>query len=194
MRSKLVTLPILCVMLAAPLRGEVTESTTAGFSVRNGAAINAPPAKVYAALTDKVSGWWDPAHTFSHDARNLSVDAKPGGCFCGQAASADWRDWTAAGSGARRDDDVELVAGWRRNDGRTDLHGRRLPPRRVSRSANDRRRSAPRAAGSAENVRRNGSSRRRIAVNEAPASTFAGFCGLKMGLLTAPARASAPAP
>jgi len=63
-------------------RGEVVETTAAGFVVRNTATINAPPAKVYAALTDRVGGWWDPAHTFSHDARNLSLDAKPGGCFC----------------------------------------------------------------------------------------------------------------
>ena len=82
MRSNLVTLPILCAMLAAPVRSEVIESTAAGFSVRTVAAIKAPPAKVYAALTDRVGGWWDPAHTFSHDARNLSLDAKPGGCFC----------------------------------------------------------------------------------------------------------------
>src|SRR5262249_59602423 len=38
--------------------------------------------KVYAALTDGVGAWWDPAHTFSRDARNLSIDATPGGCFC----------------------------------------------------------------------------------------------------------------
>ena len=82
MRSTVVTLAILFAILAAPLRGEVIESTTAGFLVRNTAAINAPPAKVYAALTDGVGRWWDPAHTFSHDSRNLSVDAKPGGCFC----------------------------------------------------------------------------------------------------------------
>ena len=82
MRSNIVTLAILFAFLAAPLRGEVIESTAAGFLVRNTAAINAPPATVYAALTDGVGGWWDPAHTFSHDARNLSVDATPGGCFC----------------------------------------------------------------------------------------------------------------
>ena len=82
MRSNVLIVPILCAMLAASVRGEVIESTPAGFSVRNAATINAPPEKVYAALTDKVGGWWDPAHTFSHDARNLSVDAKPGGCFC----------------------------------------------------------------------------------------------------------------
>jgi uncharacterized protein YndB with AHSA1/START domain len=82
MRSNLVPLSILCAMLAAPARGEVIESTAVGFAVRNAAAINAPPAKVYADLTDKVGGWWDPVHTFSHDGRNLSVDAKPGGCLC----------------------------------------------------------------------------------------------------------------
>ena len=52
MRSNIVTLAILFAILAAPLRGEVIESTAAGFLVRNNAAINAPPAKVYAALTD----------------------------------------------------------------------------------------------------------------------------------------------
>jgi uncharacterized protein YndB with AHSA1/START domain len=82
MRSNLLIVPILCARLAAPVRGEVIETTAAGFSTRNAAVINASPATVYAALTDKVGGWWDPAHTFSHDARNLSVDAKPGGCFC----------------------------------------------------------------------------------------------------------------
>src|SRR5260221_7599004 len=75
-------LSIVFAFLAAPLGGEVFKGTGAGFLVRNSAAINAPPAKVYAALTDGVGGWWDPAHTFSHNARNLSLDAKPGGCFC----------------------------------------------------------------------------------------------------------------
>ena len=82
MRSNLVTLAILFAILTAPLRGDVIESTAAGFLVRNTAAINAPPATVYTALTEGVGGWWDPMHTFSRDARNLSVDAKPGGCFC----------------------------------------------------------------------------------------------------------------
>jgi uncharacterized protein YndB with AHSA1/START domain len=82
MQSNTVTLAIFFAILAVPLRGEVIESTAAGFLVRNTAAINAPPAKVYTALTDGVGRWWDPAHTFSNDARNLSLDAKPGGCFC----------------------------------------------------------------------------------------------------------------
>ncbi len=63
MRSSLATLPIVCVMLAAPARAEVIESTAVGFSVRNVATINATPATVYAALTDKVGGWWDDVET-----------------------------------------------------------------------------------------------------------------------------------
>jgi len=82
MRSSIVTFAILFAILDAPLCGDVIESTAAGFLVRNTAAINAPPAKVYAALTDGVGGWWDPLHTFSHDAHNLTLDAKPGGCLC----------------------------------------------------------------------------------------------------------------
>lgn len=81
-RSKTSILAILFAILTTPLRGEVIESTAAGFLVRNTAVINASPATVYAALTDGVGRWWDPAHTFSHDARNLSLDSKPGGCFC----------------------------------------------------------------------------------------------------------------
>lgn len=82
MRLTLITVSIVCAMLAAPVRGEVVESTAAGFAVRNVATINATPANVYDALTEKVASWWDPVHTFSHDARNLSLEARPGGCFC----------------------------------------------------------------------------------------------------------------
>src|SRR6266704_6290027 len=54
MRSNIVTLAILFAIFVAPLRGEVIESTATGFLVRHTAAINAPPAKVYAAITDGV--------------------------------------------------------------------------------------------------------------------------------------------
>lgn len=82
MGSTTVPLAILLAVLAVPLRGEVIESTATGFLLRNTVAISAPPTRVYTAITDEVGRWWDPAHTFSHDARNLSLDAKPGGCFC----------------------------------------------------------------------------------------------------------------
>jgi hypothetical protein len=41
--------------------------------------------EVYAALL-QVRSWWDPEHTFSGDAHNMSLDARAGGCFCERLA------------------------------------------------------------------------------------------------------------
>jgi uncharacterized protein YndB with AHSA1/START domain len=69
------------VLAVAALRAEVVDSSPAGFTSRNRVEIGAPAAKVYAALL-KVGTWWDPEHTYSGDAKNLTIDARPGGCFC----------------------------------------------------------------------------------------------------------------
>lgn len=53
-----------------------------GFDVKEEAAIAAVPNAVYDALVRKVASWWNPIHTYSHDAKNLALDAFPGGCFC----------------------------------------------------------------------------------------------------------------
>ena len=45
------------------------------------AIVAATPDRVYAALL-KVGRWWDEEHTYSGDARNMALDARPGGCFC----------------------------------------------------------------------------------------------------------------
>jgi uncharacterized protein YndB with AHSA1/START domain len=44
--------------------------------------VKAPSAKVYDALIGQIGLWWNPEHTYSHDAKNLSIDPRPGGCFC----------------------------------------------------------------------------------------------------------------
>jgi uncharacterized protein YndB with AHSA1/START domain len=56
--------------------------TPGGFLVKLDTHINASPARVYDALIKQVGSWWNPEHTYSHDANNLSIDARPGGCFC----------------------------------------------------------------------------------------------------------------
>ncbi len=81
-RCRLLAIAVAIVTIGASARAEVVESSPMGFGVRNDAVINAAPAMVYAALTEAIGRWWDPAHTFSHDARNLSLESKPGGCFC----------------------------------------------------------------------------------------------------------------
>jgi len=67
---------------ARPGAADVVESSRTAFIVKSVASIAAPPDKVYDALVKDVGRWWDPEHTFSGDSRNLSIDARPGGCFC----------------------------------------------------------------------------------------------------------------
>jgi uncharacterized protein YndB with AHSA1/START domain len=69
-------------LLSAARVESVPQVTQSGFLVRLDANINAPAAKVYEALVGQVGSWWDPEHTYSGDAKNLSIDAHPGGCFC----------------------------------------------------------------------------------------------------------------
>ncbi len=71
-------------LLAAgnPVRAEVVVSAAGGFIIEHQRVIGAPPARVYAAIVDEVAAWWNADHTWSGDAGNLSIDARPGGCFC----------------------------------------------------------------------------------------------------------------
>ena len=57
-----------------------------GFFVEFDATINAASSEVYGALVDDVSQWWNPEHTYSGKSKNLSIDARPGGCFCEKLA------------------------------------------------------------------------------------------------------------
>jgi uncharacterized protein YndB with AHSA1/START domain len=69
-----------------PAFAEVVESSGAGFSLKSVVRIAGPSERVYAALAQDVGRWWDPEHTYSGDSRNLSIDPKPGGCFCERLA------------------------------------------------------------------------------------------------------------
>ena len=43
--------------------------------------MSASPERAFAALL-RLPEWWDPAHTYSGDASNLSLELAPGGCLC----------------------------------------------------------------------------------------------------------------
>jgi uncharacterized protein YndB with AHSA1/START domain len=79
---RLAMFAIVAAAVVGPANAEVVESVENGFLVRNEVLIDATPFKVYSALVDQIVSWWDPAHTFSGDSANLSIDPKPGGCFC----------------------------------------------------------------------------------------------------------------
>lgn len=66
---------------AGAARAEVVKADGGMFRLRNTATVSAPPEKVYAALGE-VGRWWNGAHSYSGDAANLTLDLKPGGCFC----------------------------------------------------------------------------------------------------------------
>lgn len=71
---------------ASPAAAAVVDVQPSGFEVREEAVIAAPPERVYAAV-GQVGQWWSSEHTYSGDARNLSLDLKVGGCFCERLAN-----------------------------------------------------------------------------------------------------------
>jgi hypothetical protein len=77
---------ILLFSVAAMTFGEVLDKSASGFLVRNTATVSTKPAAVYAAIAEP-SKWWEAAHTWSGDAKNLSLSAKVGGCFCERLSS-----------------------------------------------------------------------------------------------------------
>lgn len=67
--------------LGAPSMAEVVSISSNGFQVRHEVQLNIPPEEAYELLVN-VGSWWNPSHTYTHNTKNLSIDARPGGCFC----------------------------------------------------------------------------------------------------------------
>jgi len=80
---------ILVATVAGPVAAEVKSVAPNGFEVASMATIVAPADCVYDALGE-IGRWWDPAHTFSRDAANLSIELRAGGCFCERLKDGGW--------------------------------------------------------------------------------------------------------
>jgi uncharacterized protein YndB with AHSA1/START domain len=78
---RMAALIVIGVGLASPAAAAVIDAQPGGFEVREQAQIAAPPERVYAAI-GQIGQWWSSQHTYSGDAKNLSLDLKVGGCFC----------------------------------------------------------------------------------------------------------------
>jgi uncharacterized protein YndB with AHSA1/START domain len=75
---------ILCMapMLAvAPATAAVLSAGDHGFEVQHSVNLVVPPAEAYAAFA-QIGGWWDNQHSYSGDAKRLTLNLRPGGCFC----------------------------------------------------------------------------------------------------------------
>lgn len=76
---------LVCVSLlltSVPASAEVVNAGATGFSLKVTAEVNAPRAKVFAALTERVGSWWSSSHTYSGSAANMRIEPQAGGCFC----------------------------------------------------------------------------------------------------------------
>lgn len=80
MKSAILLLAIGC-LLVFDANAEVGEAGADHFLVGFSAHVEAPPAKVYVALSE-VARWWSAEHTWSGESANLSLKAEAGGCFC----------------------------------------------------------------------------------------------------------------
>lgn len=76
------TLVLLASGAPSPGGAAVIDSAPGGFTVKEDAMITAHHDEVYRTIVRRVGQWWDPAHTFSGESRNISIQAVPGGCFC----------------------------------------------------------------------------------------------------------------
>lgn len=81
MRRMLLGLTAAAALCAGAARAEVADVSATGFQLVHKTTIKAPKAQVYLALLN-VGKWWNPAHSYSSNAANLSIDPRPGGCWC----------------------------------------------------------------------------------------------------------------
>jgi hypothetical protein len=67
--------------LAGQSYAKVASVAPNGFSVTHEATVKLAPKEAYEAFLN-IGSWWDKSHTFSGDPKNITIDPKPGGCWC----------------------------------------------------------------------------------------------------------------
>lgn len=85
---------------AAPAAAEVVETTADRFVTRDTASVKAPPLATWLALT-KPGEWWNSAHSWSGDAKNMTITPQGGGCFCERIPVGDSGNSSAMEGSAR---------------------------------------------------------------------------------------------
>jgi hypothetical protein len=71
----------LALLFAAPAEAEIVARSDSGFVIRQVAEVTATPAQAWQELIQPAA-WWNPEHTFSSNAGNLSLEPRAGGCLC----------------------------------------------------------------------------------------------------------------
>lgn len=81
-RSAFWSVIAIALLVPALVHADVADSAANGFTVKVALDLHVSPQELYRRLVRNVGEWWDPAHTFSNDSHNLSIDDRPMGCFC----------------------------------------------------------------------------------------------------------------
>lgn len=80
MRIRLLAAVLL--LAALPATAEVKDLSSSGFTLENTITVPVDAKTAWRGLVDHVGDWWPADHTWWGKARNLSIDARAGGCFC----------------------------------------------------------------------------------------------------------------
>ncbi|MFM9865258.1 MAG: SRPBCC domain-containing protein [Micropepsaceae bacterium] len=79
---RIVTATIAALALPIFAHAAVTTQSPTGFTVAYEADVAATPQAAYDAFV-KAGAWWNAkSHSYSGDGKNISIDVKPGGCWC----------------------------------------------------------------------------------------------------------------
>lgn len=82
MRLLIAALTLLSASIANIACAEVTAAAANGFTIRHEVTVSASRADAWRFAVGDVGQWWSGDHTITGDARNMSIDARPLGCFC----------------------------------------------------------------------------------------------------------------
>ena len=72
---------VLGAAIATPASAVVVGASSHGFELRHTLDLPIPPAHALAAF-GQVGSWWEKGHTYSGNAARLSLELRPGGCWC----------------------------------------------------------------------------------------------------------------
>jgi uncharacterized protein YndB with AHSA1/START domain len=80
--SRVSVVVVACLALAgAQAEADVVDRSSSGFTLKTTVTVAASPQRIYQDLLT-IGSWWDNEHTYSGDAKYMTLSAQPGGCFC----------------------------------------------------------------------------------------------------------------
>ena len=68
-------------LVSTPAAAEVVSASANGFEINHTVNLVVKPDAAFAAFGNP-AGWWSGEHTYSRNAKNLTMTLQPGGCFC----------------------------------------------------------------------------------------------------------------